>query len=924
MPASKGPRPSTKFYQEDVVRLVNPPHTYGIVLRCWHDAEDIAPVSPMDDPLMRPLNQGEVGVSFFPTGIREILPESDFTLVDRSFQPGDYCKRSVDDVRSGVVTSIDVMASLAHAISNVPVQSWVNIKDLEHDVDVDVGQYVLYDDWVGQVTELFDECIVEASGTLVRVPEIASRLSVGDRGHDILTHHLTYRLHMGGGNPFAKTPQPTCNDTVLAVKHTVVAVCWLALNQSLHPAVAQTKQRPNRFWHGEQLSKLSFIPRRSDDIRVGDRVRTKADVTVPVTTHATQNSQEPPIRVRTLSVKETQTKVTVLWQDGEKETLTSIDLIPYLNPDEYDCWPGDHVIWKGEDQKRAAVVQTVNSADRVAKVMFTDTGAIEDTSVLELDPNGNGDWALTNHPHAFGVGVRRCDTVFIHAEGTTNGAAYPTVPRIGEIEAWVKEDLLGADGDLVGWRREMADLGVGLVAHRDSSSGEHNLRKVSKDDKSLTWIGEVVGLRMDGMVEVRHPNSEVEVYPLQRLTKLYDSIDQFEEEDWDDMSEDHESYEEEGPIWTRDENGEWTLHEHADDDDDWEDDEDGAMDVDGSLEGDEPIPPLVPIDTDSADMAVDTPMRQATPSLSDSSPVPAGSSVNSPLLPPADSHANGSANATVNLNDDDEVWQRFAILPSAPPDHAFYGTPTAQPSKAFHPRLNKEYRALTSSLPESIIVRTYEDRSDLLRCLIIGPENTPYEDAPFVIDWMLDANFPHSPPIAHFLSWTNGNGRVNPNLYEEGKVCLSILGTWSGDRNETWSAARSSLLQAFISIQGLVLVKEPWFCEPAYEKLRGTEEGIVNSRLYSEKAYVLSRGFVRRALEVPLGDLEKEIKWLYYTNGRLKKVLSSARALIEKSKTKAEVTEADADLAVPRLTAGGVITLERTLTKLQSIAEAQQ
>lgn len=140
-------------------------------------------------------------------------------------------------------------------------------------------------------------------------------------------------------------------------------------------------------------------------------------------------------------------------------------------------------------------------------------------------------------------------------------------------------------------------------------------------------------------------------------------------------------------------------------------------------------------------------------------------------------------------------------------------------------------------MADSILVRTYEDRSDLLRSLIIGPENTPYENAPFVIDWMLDANFPQTPPIAHFLSWTNGNGRgasiltvcdphglgadargclacllliVNPNLYEEGKVCLSILGTWAGDKSESWSAARSSLLQAFVSIQGLVLVKEPY------------------------------------------------------------------------------------------------------------------
>ena len=131
------------------------------------------------------------------------------------------------------------------------------------------------------------------------------------------------------------------------------------------------------------------------------------------------------------------------------------------------------------------------------------------------------------------------------------------------------------------------------------------------------------------------------------------------------------------------------------------------------------------------------------------------------------------------------------------------------------------------------------------------------------------------------------------NLYEEGKVCLSILGTWTGDKSESWSASRSSLLQALVSIQGLVLVKEPcvyiknhkdveadtllrrWYCEPAYEKLRGTEEGAVNrwvpylprlfnhnpvtdrpshrSRLYSEKAFVLSRNFVRRALEIPLG-----------------------------------------------------------------------
>lgn len=37
---------------------------------------------------------------------------------------------------------------------------------------------------------------------------------------------------------------------------------------------------------------------------------------------------------------------------------------------------------------------------------------------------------------------------------------------------------------------------------------------------------------------------------------------------------------------------------------------------------------------------------------------------------------------------------------------------------------------------------------------------------------------------------------------------------------------------ALVSIQGLVLVREPYFCEPSFERMRGTEEGTLNSRLY--------------------------------------------------------------------------------------------
>jgi hypothetical protein len=76
--------------------------------------------------------------------------------------------------------------------------------------------------------------------------------------------------------------------------------------------------------------------------------------------------------------------------------------------------------------------------------------------------------------------------------------------------------------------------------------------------------------------------------------------------------------------------------------------------------------------------------------------------------------------------------------------------------------------------------------------------------------------------------------RFNPNLYDNGKVCLSLLGTWNGERGETWIPHQSTMLQVLISIQSLILVAEPFFNEPGYEKSIGTPQGIDSSRNYNE------------------------------------------------------------------------------------------
>jgi ubiquitin-conjugating enzyme E2 O len=87
------------------------------------------------------------------------------------------------------------------------------------------------------------------------------------------------------------------------------------------------------------LTRLTLIKTRSDqDIRVGDKVFLKDATDGPITVHGQEGEPAGTVIVKALTVQETCTSVNVLWQDGMQETLRSTELIPYMNPDEYDCW----------------------------------------------------------------------------------------------------------------------------------------------------------------------------------------------------------------------------------------------------------------------------------------------------------------------------------------------------------------------------------------------------------------------------------------------------------------------------------------------------------------------------------------------------------------------------------------------------------
>ena len=134
-------------------------------------------------------------------------------------------------------------------------------------------------------------------------------------------------------------------------------------------------------------------------------------------------------------------------------------------------------------------------------------------------------------------------------------------------------------------------------------------------------------------------------------------------------------------------------------------------------------------------------------------------------------------------------------------------------------RLTYEIKQISTFLPiyysNAIFVRYDDSKIDYMKALIMGAEETPYSHGAFLFDIYFDDTYPSTPPKVNLM--TNGGGklRFNPNLYNNGYVCLSLLGTWSGGKGETWTV-NSNLLQVLLSIQSLVMTEGVLYNEPSY------------------------------------------------------------------------------------------------------------
>ena len=866
------------------------------------------------------------------------------SLVDRSLIVGDTVKRSPSDAQSGIIISTSLVCTvqplcneieysenqhplaqgqtpsngphaprdksrregLVHGFSrpytssrspiNSPLDRMksasplrVSAQELKYWNSYREEDFIIFDDWVGQVEGVYEEVTVRlANGSLVVVEdpgeleepywipgtnsyELAQRLdragfyehrpkksshSVGEPravpaepcypGQYVRTKKGN--LRRGRWKFRAYDPALPPQGIVVDVRCTQLEVRWLYPNQSI-PLQSQTNPPTNLLETDELESGRILVYDRSRlpnhlaanqlpdasysrDIGFGHKMRFKDPAGAAVKyAHASTGSEteDPESRslqfrlvprsatqgfdMNVLQVTSTTTTAMVQWQDCNVSIENAIDLKPYLNPDEHDVWPGDKVSYiPGEVQpddstsgairiSKVGVIQRVAAASRIANVRWFNNAGIEmdEGKIWQIPGSRYGEmgdeitevslYDIAAHPALSAI---RGDGAIILPESPSlsddNDGSLGLLAAGIQRARGIFEFAAGAFGVVPPPSTALPGQTVPPTVLPPTTSGS----------TGIDWCGEIIDLCLDGQLLVRL-GAAAEVYdikvPPERVL-IVSSDNQDDESAWTDDAE-----EEEERGWT----DEMSLDET-----DPESDSDKIVDISveydegENFDGDKDSEMWTTDEEDNQELDTYNPeMHHCTPEIETTQASVAPESIRSGL------------DQAVHFTRHASMPEQFGILEGVPNDHRFIDARRPLTANLMR-RIVKENEIMLHSLPDGVFVRTWESRLDLVRVIIVGPHDTPYEFSPFIFDLQYGPQFPTSPPSAFFHSWTGNLGRINPNLYEDGTICLSLLGTWDASKqNEAWSSKDSTILQLIVSLMGLVLVKEPYYSKLA-------------------------------------------------------------------------------------------------------------
>eukprot|EP01091_Cochliopodium_minus_P021003 TRINITY_DN940_c0_g1_i2.p1 TRINITY_DN940_c0_g1~~TRINITY_DN940_c0_g1_i2.p1 ORF type:complete len:1041 (+),score=370.45 TRINITY_DN940_c0_g1_i2:396-3125(+) len=177
--------------------------------------------------------------------------------------------------------------------------------------------------------------------------------------------------------------------------------------------------------------------------------------------------------------------------------------------------------------------------------------------------------------------------------------------------------------------------------------------------------------------------------------------------------------------------------------------------------------------------------------------------------------------------------EQFLILQGTPTKHAFsFQHPEVVSAKT----VLKDFECFSKFLPSGTYVRVFESRLDIFRVLVFGPENTPFAFTPFIFDVQVPSQYPKVPPNIFYNSLVSE--KLHPNIFVNGKVCSSLIGTH--EEGKLWDGNKSNLLEVMVELNDILTDSEPYYSEPDFDELKGTQKGIYSSRIFSESSLLLS------------------------------------------------------------------------------------
>ncbi|KAJ7968561.1 Ubiquitin-conjugating enzyme [Quillaja saponaria] len=831
----------------------------------------------------------------------------DFLSFERAFTHGDVvCSITNPSGQMGKVTSVDLFVDLENVHGKIFKN--VNSKNLLKIRSISESDYVIQGPWVGRVDKVVDKVtVVFDDGAKCEVTALENEKLLPVAPNFLEDSQYPYypgqRVQVKLSTT-SKSSRWLCGSwresqdegTVCAVEAGLVYVNWLAsalndfrVSMPAPPCLQDSKNLTllSCLSHANwQLGDWCILPTADRKVLM-EQIFVSPSTVDLIKEHKKieRGSKRRNLRLNfeeILIIVKTKTKVDVVWQDGTSSFgLDSQTVLPVNVINAHEFWPGQFVLEKGatddllnSSSQRWGVVQSVDAKERTVKVQW-------ETIPMTQADNLAGDrkeeivsaYELIEHPdfaYCFG------DIVF---------------------KADEKQYGYHADKDLA---KSIAGFNVGVTLKDMRVTDDQN---ELPNKCYLSRIGNVIGF-IDGAVEVRWANGstiKVAPYEILRVDKCEGSTvtpashEANVVELIDEMTErESQSSSQRGQGLLSFNGDEGFCEKHP-----WESSSFlfpraaigffssikasifQSLGV-TSLPGEVSSVHISKDENESAYLIEKEIIETCNPCCESHSTTELQSIENNEKPSPNEVVVESQERIDLSLsvtNDLSEQFKRFDVKGDCL-DHHFFDAgkrlALSQVERSWVKKVQQEWSILENNLPETIYVRVFEERMDLLQAAIVGAPGTPYHDGLFFFDIFFPPQYPYEPPMVHYHS----NGlRINPNLYESGKVCLSLLNTWTGTGTEVWNPGSSTILQVLLSLQALVLNEKPYFNEAGYDKQMGIAEGEKNSVSYNENALLVTCKSMLYLIRKPPKHFEELVE--EHFSRRTQYILLACKAYLE-------------------------------------------